>query len=1105
MSQPSISSLSIGADDPTNTAAGTPRFSSADWYRGLTLEERIATLKTTSASATASAAAPVFSDARAQGRIKCWREEPQFAKGPLFAERLASSGTNETELTQILGESEESLAARCAKRPSWLADLTEAFEVPAEVAAASLPESWRNCDMADLQVAFAPLIARGRKQLRDGVLALCRTWTEPPFDPATVEEMLLSNLPFDLQRIIGRTMVLELNVARLLGLLEGETPEERYRSFARRLQNRDVMLALLQEYPVMARELTNCVDHSIRFSLEFLGHLCADWKAIRATFSPDIEPGPLVALDGNRGDTHRGGRAVMVAEFASGLHVVYKPKSLAVDAHFQELLTWINGQNVLPPFRTFSMVDCETHGWVEFVPAGGCQTPEEIDRFYRRQGGYLAILYALDATDFHSENLIASGEHPILLDLEALFHPRSANDDSSLADVAALNSIHRSVLHIGLLPERVWSASGLDGVDISGLSSPAGQMTPFGVATWDSVGTDEMRLVRERMEMLADPNRPALNGEDVRVTDYTEQIVDGFTRVYRMFAERRDALIGPSGVLSRFADDEIRFIARATKTYGVLLDESYHPDVFRDALDRDRLYDRLWIGADYDPSYKRLIPHELDELWRGDIPMFTTRPGSRDLWSGNGKRIADFFKESGMELVVRRVRQMGDADLAQQVWIIRASLATLEVGGDRAKLPSYRMLEATDRADRTRLLSAARAIGDRLEVRAIHGFNDASWIGLALNRRNQWSLVPLGSDLYDGLPGIAFFLAYLGRATGEDRYTELARAALATVRQQIREPDPTRTIGGFDGWGGLIYVMSHAAAMWNEPAMLADAEKFAAAIVPQIEKDDNLDIISGAAGCIGGLLSLYRVSPKKETLDVAIRCGDHLLARAKPMERGIAWTSHMPARGPLTGFSHGAAGMAWALLELAAASGETRFRTAAEQAIAYERSLFMPENGNWPDLRLPDIPDPAAEAEPVGCFMSWCHGAPGIGLARLRGLKQLDDAAIRQEIDTALATTLGCGFGANHTLCHGDLGNLEPLIEAARILDDPQWAAHVSRIAAMILDSIDRDGWLCAIPLAVETPGLMTGLAGIGFGLLRLADPVAIPSVLMLDAPRSVS
>src|SRR5262249_49957013 len=128
---------------------------------------------------------------------------------------------------------------------------------------------------------------------------------------------------------------------------------------------------------------------------------------------------------GNAGDTHRGGRAVIIARFQSGLQVVYKPRSLAGDQHFQQVLAWINDRGDHPPFRLLKILDRGDHGWVEFVEPGGCADVGEVQRFYQRQGALLALLYALEATDFHHENLIAAGEHPVLVDLEALFHPRN--------------------------------------------------------------------------------------------------------------------------------------------------------------------------------------------------------------------------------------------------------------------------------------------------------------------------------------------------------------------------------------------------------------------------------------------------------------------------------------------------------------------------------------------------------------------------------------------------------------------------------------------------------------------------------------------------------
>ena len=184
-----------------------------------------------------------------------------------------------------------------------------------------------------------------------------------------------------------------------------------------------------------------------------------------------------------------------------------------------------------------------------------------------------------------------------------------------------------------------------------------------------------------------------------------------------------------------------------------------------------------------------------------------------------------------------------------------------------------------------------------------------------------------------------------------------------------------------------------------------------------IDQDAQLDVLSGAAGCLVPLLNLHEARPCQRTLAAAIQCGDRLLARAQPAGDGLCWP--VPGLGPLAGFSHGAAGIAWALLALFARTREERFRTAARGGIAYERSVFCAEAGNWRDLR---------DTEQVRFPTAWCHGAPGIGLARLCGVPLLEDDGIHADIETALQTTLATGFGFNHSLCHGDLGNLELLL-----------------------------------------------------------------------------
>lgn len=1074
------------------------------WYNALTLAERTVSLNRFHKNISN---VQVKTDLAKQKWNK-WKLQSPFTTGSHFTERLAMEGITEDKFLELLGETAKTIQNRFSKSPSWIAGLEKAFSC-FESSTQKLPLSklLPEQKVSGFLFIIEPLIIQGHNRLQRGIKALIKTQAESelPFNPNTISKIFFENLPIQLIGKLSRTMVLELHVAQLQDKLEGNTPQERFQSFLQLLQERDSAIKILQEYPVLTRQLKICIDHWVDYSLEVLQHLYADWNEIKQKFSPDRDPGLLVELIGGVGDTHRDGRSVLIAKFSSGFQVVYKPKSLAVDVHFQELLNWINSKGNHPPFQTLKILDRGSYGWSEFITPQSCSSPEEVQRFYQRQGGYLALLYAIEAIDFHSENLIAVGEHPILVDLEALFHPRAQGIDITKSDeLASQMTFENSVLRVQLLPQRFLSNAKYEGIEISGLGGKEGQLSPDRIPYLENIGTDEMRVTRQRMKMSGDQNQPTLNSIEVNVLDYVEEIIDGFTNIYQLLLRHRNELLLDNGLLARFAEDEVRVVLRPTRFYSKLLTESFHPDVLRNALDRDRLFDRLWFGVDrssYLAHLTKVIPAEQKQLWNGDIPIFTTCPNSRDLCSGDGELFVNFFDESAMNLVKRRLQQLSEEDFARQLWFIRASFCTLAIGEgqeEEMQWPKYFPSEMPTVPERKQLneqlLTAARSVGDRLEFLALHGKDDASWIGLTIINQKYWSLVPLDWDLYNGLSGIILFLAYLGKLTEEERYTSLAQAALTTIRSKVKRNQKYVTEIGLGGWGGLIYTMTQLSILWHQPKLLDEAEKIVELLPELIRNDEQLDILGGAAGCIMSLSCLYRCKPSQLTLTTAIQCGDHLIAQAHSMDRGIGWIPKGIGEKPLTGFSHGSAGIALALLELAALADEERFRLTALAAITYERSFFLPELGTWRDLRRDDNQDK--------CMIAWCHGASGIGLARLHCLRYLDDAKIHAEINTALKTTLNHGFGHNHSLCHGDLGNLELLLQASLTLDSFQWKTQVDRLSTIILESINKQGWLCGVPLGVETPGLMTGLAGIGYQLLRLVEPESVPSVLALEPPK---
>ncbi|MPY89041.1 MAG: hypothetical protein GEU99_14070 [Luteitalea sp.] len=172
-----------------------------------------------------------------------------------------------------------------------------------------------------------------------------------------------------------------------------------------------------------------------------------------------------------------------------------------------------------------------------------------------------------------------------------------------------------------------------------------------------------------------------------------------------------------------------------------------------------------------------------------------------------------------------------------------------------------------------------------------------------------------------------------------------------------------------------------------------------------------------------------------------------------------------------------------------------RDRETALAAIRYERSLFDAGARSWRDLR--------SDSDTTTMFVNaWCHGAPGIGLARMSGLTSLDDREVRLEIEAAVETTLREGFEMNHSLCHGALGNLELPMAAGRAFGRTDWQSEVDSATRQILRRLTSCGPICGSLAGIETPGFMNGLAGIGYGLLRLAHPDRVPSVLTMEAPR---
>jgi len=192
---------------------------------------------------------------------------------------------------------------------------------------------------------------------------------------------------------------------------------------------------------------------------------------------------------------------------------------------------------------------------------------------------------------------------------------------------------------------------------------------------------------------------------------------------------------------------------------------------------------------------------------------------------------------------------------------------------------------------------------------------------------------------------------------------------------------------------------------------------------------------------------------------------------------------------------------------LRARTGREEFLEGARGAFAYEDSRFHAGVGNWPDLRTGGT---GPDGSPSRFGRAWCHGAPGIAIARLHAAN-LDPGAATTHLEVArlaLATTLRAieellpQPRQDASLCHGLAGLLDIALIAGSHLGDPSLRDASRRISRVLIERHDsRVDYPSGLPSRATTPGLMLGLAGTGYSFLRLHAPDLIPSILLPVSP----
>lgn len=383
---------------------------------------------------------------QAARRIAAWAQSSASGDQSLFAQRLQRDGWATDD---ILAKFATIRRKTSAVQPAWVQDaiwIEAALQTPGSKF--DKQAAGPGLEAYPFEHLFASVIEQATERLWAGVnRAAVGNLTE------TARASLAHSLRRELCNFCAPAIYEQFAIARMTGeTTTGRT--SRYDQFIADMKSGGIR-RLFEDRPVLLRLMAVITRQWLETSREFVVRLDADLPAIRRDILGSDRAAQVATIEGDLSDPHNGGRSVRIVTFADGARVVYKPKDLRLDIVWLNLIEQLNAADPPIDLKAMRAIARDGFGWTEFIDhastdATGCK------RFFLRAGAWLALFHCFVANDMHQENMIASGDYPVPIDLETILQPaldaRDGSDPEAQAFDLAMEKLANSVMMVGLLP-----------------------------------------------------------------------------------------------------------------------------------------------------------------------------------------------------------------------------------------------------------------------------------------------------------------------------------------------------------------------------------------------------------------------------------------------------------------------------------------------------------------------------------------------------------------------------------------------------------------------------------------------------------------------------
>ncbi|MDS3898914.1 type 2 lanthipeptide synthetase LanM [Staphylococcus hominis] len=664
-----------------------------------------------------------------------------------------------------------------------------------------------------------------------------------------------------------RTLVLDINIKRIEGSLNGDTPEERFEDYIKNLdfQRKDIY----NNYPVLLRSISISTMHFVDFICEVLSHIHEDWDAISNEFQ---ELGTLNKMVIDAGDTHNFGRTVCKMKFENTT-LIYKPKNLKINLSYKKFVDSINAISEKGKIFYPKTLCVNNHAYEEYIKYRNCKNSDELRTFYYNFGFVMGLVYFLNGTDMHMENLIADSFKPTIVDLETLIQQplASENKDSYTDEIISLyfHRINRTLF----LTDETRTLANKGGLDLSAINGRFKKEMIDGLKLTNTK-RDDIKFINSKFDLPSSNNLPYIHKTElVNYNEYKNEILEGFSELSKILLDNKDYI---QEKLDTFKNVTTRILVRDTSQYDSIIKQIHHPDLLENMLDQEKILENMW-GLSV--ANKQLINSECTQLRNLDIPIFFMNSSKNYVVDPLENKIKDIYDDIPLNYLKYCLNNVNDSYINKQKSFISIQLS----GFDKDNRQKYmnRDLSKSMQINSYDLISEAEKIGDTIIKNSIFISGRYEWFIPVNIKNNSWSTQLMKSDIYEGKSGILLFFYHLSRYSSQKRYSEFY---INLLNEFVKYESINNPVYGKLGLSSeLGYFLAFSLIEDYGPHKL-NIRKYITKIISSLENNINtidLDYINGDLPIIPALIRIYERFNNNNALALSLKFFNLLIDQLK--------------------------------------------------------------------------------------------------------------------------------------------------------------------------------------------------------------------------------